>query len=208
MTNVLAAAYPDIFKAGIVDSGVPAGCFSLPGQPEDSWNSQCSQGQLVLTGQQWAQRVYDAYPGYTGARPKMQVWHGTACVFWASRFAADTDVVMAVIRPSILRTSTRRSSSGRPSSGTPARPSLTCPSRISRAGTRTRRTAPTSRRFLPRALATRSRCSSSSTCSSWGSPRVATRMVASLHSNGANEPAYINSMFSGRFVEVAPDTLW
>ncbi|TFK79560.1 carbohydrate esterase family 1 protein [Polyporus arcularius HHB13444] len=78
MTNVLAAAYPDIFKAGIVDSGVPAGCFSLPGQPEDSWNSQCSQGQLVLTGQQWAQRVYDAYPGYTGARPKMQVWHGTA----------------------------------------------------------------------------------------------------------------------------------
>ncbi|KAI0069947.1 acetyl xylan esterase [Panus rudis PR-1116 ss-1] len=78
MTNVLAGAYPDIFKAGIVDSGVPFGCFALPGQPEDSWNSQCSQGQLILTGQQWAQRVFDAYPGYTGARPKMQVWHGTA----------------------------------------------------------------------------------------------------------------------------------
>ena len=80
MTSVLAGAYPDLFKAGIVDSGVPYGCFSLPGQPEDSWNSQCSQGQLVLTGQQWAQRVYDGYPGYTGDRPKMQVWHGTACV--------------------------------------------------------------------------------------------------------------------------------
>lgn len=80
MTNVLAGAYPDIFKGGVVDSGVPFACFSLPGQPEDSWNSQCSQGQLVLTGQQWAQRVFDAFPGYTGARPKMQVWHGTAWV--------------------------------------------------------------------------------------------------------------------------------
>ena len=78
MTNVLAGAYPDLFQAGIVDSGVPDGCFSLPGQPEDSWNSQCSEGELVLTGAQWAQRVYDAYPGYTGAYPRMQVWHGTA----------------------------------------------------------------------------------------------------------------------------------
>ncbi|KAH9940452.1 acetyl xylan esterase [Epithele typhae] len=78
LTNVLAGAYPDLFKAGIVDSGVPDGCFSLPGQPQDSWNSQCAQGQLVLTGAQWAQRVYAAYPGYTGDRPKMQVWHGTA----------------------------------------------------------------------------------------------------------------------------------
>ncbi|RDX42231.1 acetyl xylan esterase [Lentinus brumalis] len=78
MTSVLAGAYPDVFKAGIVDSGVAFGCFAVPGQPGDSWNSQCAQGQLILTGQQWAQRVFDAYPGFTGARPKMQVWHGTA----------------------------------------------------------------------------------------------------------------------------------
>ena len=78
MTSVLAGAYPDVFKAGIVDSGVAFGCFAVPGQPEDSWNSQCAEGQLILTGQQWAQKVYDAYPGYTGDRPKMQVWHGTA----------------------------------------------------------------------------------------------------------------------------------
>ncbi|PIL33998.1 hypothetical protein GSI_03706 [Ganoderma sinense ZZ0214-1] len=77
MTSVLAGAYPDIFKAGIVDSGVADGCFSLPGQPEDSWNSECSEGELILTGAEWADRVYAAYPGYTGARPKMQVWHGT-----------------------------------------------------------------------------------------------------------------------------------
>ncbi|KAI0373431.1 alpha/beta-hydrolase [Pilatotrama ljubarskyi] len=78
MTSVLAGAYPDIFKAGIVDSGVAFGCFAVPGQPEDSWNSQCSTGELILTGQQWAQKVFNAFPGYTGARPKMQVWHGTA----------------------------------------------------------------------------------------------------------------------------------
>ncbi|KAI8992889.1 alpha/beta-hydrolase [Trametes punicea] len=67
MTSVLAGAYPDVFRAGIVDSGVAFG-----------WNAQCAEGQLVLTGEQWAQKVYNAYPGYTGARPKMQVWHGTA----------------------------------------------------------------------------------------------------------------------------------
>lgn len=97
MTSVLAGAYPDIFKAGIVDSGVAFGCFAVPGQPEDSWNSQCSQGQLILTGQQWvssgcelvnviftfvpfyqAQKVKNAFPGFTGTYPKMQVWHGTA----------------------------------------------------------------------------------------------------------------------------------
>ncbi|TFY71894.1 hypothetical protein EVG20_g1108 [Dentipellis fragilis] len=78
MTSVLAGAYPDVFKAGIVDSGVAFGCFALPGQPEDSWNSQCAEGQLILTGAQWAAKVTAAYPGYTGAYPKMQVWHGTA----------------------------------------------------------------------------------------------------------------------------------
>ncbi|KAI0768766.1 putative acetylxylan esterase A [Trametes elegans] len=77
MTSVLAGAYPDVFKAGIVDSGVAFGCFAVPGQPDDSWNSQCSTGQLILTGQQWAQKVYNAFPGFTGDRPKMQVWHGT-----------------------------------------------------------------------------------------------------------------------------------
>lgn len=80
MTSVLAGAYPDIFKAGIVDSGVAFGCFAVAGQPGDSWNSQCAEGQLVLTGAQWAANVQAAYPGYTGAYPKMQVWHGTAYV--------------------------------------------------------------------------------------------------------------------------------
>ncbi|KZT63276.1 carbohydrate esterase family 1 protein [Daedalea quercina L-15889] len=78
MTSVLAGAYPDVFSAGIVDSGVAYGCFALPDEPEDSWNSECAEGELILTGEEWAERVYSAYPDYSGARPKMQVWHGTA----------------------------------------------------------------------------------------------------------------------------------
>ncbi|RDX49054.1 alpha/beta-hydrolase [Lentinus brumalis] len=78
MTNVLAGAYPDVFKAGIVDSGVPFDCFPTTGQAVDTFPSQCAQGQLILTGQQWAQRVFNAFPGFTGQRPKIQIWHGTA----------------------------------------------------------------------------------------------------------------------------------
>lgn len=77
MTSVLAGTYPDIFKAGVVDSGVAFGCFSLPGQPDDSWNSECAEGERIQTGAQWAAMVAAAYPGYTGTYPKMQVWHGT-----------------------------------------------------------------------------------------------------------------------------------
>ena len=58
MTSVLAGAYPDVFKAGIVDSGVAFGCFAVPGQPEDSWNSQCAEGQLILTGAQWVRPFF------------------------------------------------------------------------------------------------------------------------------------------------------
>ncbi|VDB83032.1 unnamed protein product [Peniophora sp. CBMAI 1063] len=78
MTSVLAGAYPDVFAAGVVDSGVAYGCFALPDQPEDSWNSQCSTGELIKTGIEWAQQVKAGFPEYTGEYPKMQVWHGTA----------------------------------------------------------------------------------------------------------------------------------
>lgn len=78
MTNVLMGAYPDIFAAGSLYSGVPYGCFAGP----NAWNSQCSTGQLIKTAQQWGDQVRSGYPGYTGARPKVQFWHGTALVFF------------------------------------------------------------------------------------------------------------------------------
>ncbi|PPQ85087.1 hypothetical protein CVT26_005605 [Gymnopilus dilepis] len=74
MTNVLMGAYPDLFAAGSLYSGVPDGCFAGP----SAWNSQCSTGELILTPQQWGDRVRSYYPGFTGTRPKIQFWHGTA----------------------------------------------------------------------------------------------------------------------------------
>ena len=65
MTSVLAGAYPDVFKAGIVDSGVAFGCFALPGQPEDSWNSQCSTGELIMTGAQWVRALCVLFGKYS-----------------------------------------------------------------------------------------------------------------------------------------------
>ncbi|MER6559251.1 PHB depolymerase family esterase [Streptomyces sp. NPDC001027] len=75
MTNVLLGDYPDVFKAGAAFSGVPFGCFATTNGSE--WNSDCSGGRITKTPQQWGSLVRAAHPGYTGPRPRMQVWHGT-----------------------------------------------------------------------------------------------------------------------------------
>ncbi|MER7274452.1 PHB depolymerase family esterase [Dactylosporangium sp. NPDC000244] len=75
MTNVLLGDYPDVFKAGAAFMGVPFGCFATT--DGSSWNSQCSGGQRIYTPQQWGDMVRAAYPGYSGPRPRMQLWHGT-----------------------------------------------------------------------------------------------------------------------------------
>ncbi|OZV83902.1 esterase [Micromonospora echinospora] len=75
MTNVLLGLYPDVFSAGAAFSGVPFGCFATTDGSE--WNSQCANGQIIRTPQQWGDLVRDAHPGYTGPRPRMQTWHGT-----------------------------------------------------------------------------------------------------------------------------------
>ncbi|GAB2892460.1 extracellular catalytic domain type 1 short-chain-length polyhydroxyalkanoate depolymerase [Streptomyces mayteni] len=73
MTASLLAAYPDVFAGGAVIAGVPHGCangvltaFSCmyPGRPE--------------TAATWGDRVRAAYPGYTGRRPAVSLWHGGA----------------------------------------------------------------------------------------------------------------------------------
>ncbi|KAF5382254.1 hypothetical protein D9757_008952 [Collybiopsis confluens] len=73
MTNVMAGAYPNLFAAASAYSGVPFGCFA----GSSDWNSQCATGELIKTAQQWGDQVRAAYPGYTGSRPKMMLWHGT-----------------------------------------------------------------------------------------------------------------------------------
>ncbi|GLW29160.1 extracellular catalytic domain type 1 short-chain-length polyhydroxyalkanoate depolymerase [Actinoplanes regularis] len=82
MTNVLLGDYPDVFAAGAAFMGVPFGCFAAtagdPTNPANQagWNSTCSAGQLIKTPAAWGDLVRAAYPGYTGRRPRMQVFHG------------------------------------------------------------------------------------------------------------------------------------
>ncbi|KUN88966.1 esterase [Streptomyces bungoensis] len=76
MTNVLLGDYPDVFAAGAAFSGVPFGCFATTDGSE--WNSACAGGTVTHTAKEWGDLVRAAYPGYTGPRPRMQLWHGTA----------------------------------------------------------------------------------------------------------------------------------
>ncbi|RYP09179.1 hypothetical protein DL764_001450 [Monosporascus ibericus] len=76
MANVLAAAYPDLIAAVSAYSGVAAGCFRGAGVAQ--WNNTCSGGRSVATPQAWGDVARAMYPGYDGARPNMQVWHGGA----------------------------------------------------------------------------------------------------------------------------------
>ena len=63
MTEALLAVYPDIFKAGAEFSGVPVGGLWTP---------------VTNTAQQWGNLARACYPAYSGHRPRVQLWHGTA----------------------------------------------------------------------------------------------------------------------------------
>jgi acetylxylan esterase len=76
MTDVMLADYPDVFKAGAAFMGVPYHCFYTG--TVDGWNSACANGQVSMTPQQWGDLARNAYPGYSGPRPRVQLWHGTA----------------------------------------------------------------------------------------------------------------------------------
>jgi poly(3-hydroxybutyrate) depolymerase len=56
---------------------VPFGCFANAADYAPS-TSKCTTGQLDLTPQAWGDKVRTAYPGYSGPRPRVQLWHGTA----------------------------------------------------------------------------------------------------------------------------------
>ncbi|MEV7870869.1 PHB depolymerase family esterase [Streptomyces sp. NPDC088124] len=75
MTNVLLGDYPDVFAAGAAFMGVPFGCFATTDGSE--WNSACANGTVSRTPAAWGDLVRAAHPGYSGPRPRMQLWHGT-----------------------------------------------------------------------------------------------------------------------------------
>jgi len=76
MTNVMAGAYPELFRAGAVFAGTGFGCLvtNTPSFPPDP----CAQGQVIRSATEWGNLLRSGYPGYTGAYPKMQIWHGTS----------------------------------------------------------------------------------------------------------------------------------
>jgi acetylxylan esterase len=74
MTQLLLGAYPDVFRAGAAQAGVPFGCFA----GAEEWHEACARGQVMKSPQEWGELVRQAYPGFAGTRPAVQLWHGTA----------------------------------------------------------------------------------------------------------------------------------
>jgi acetylxylan esterase len=68
-TQLLLALYPDVFKAGSAFAGVAAGC-----KDAFAMNGLCGLG--AQTAQQWGDRARALDPGYTGHRPRVQLFHG------------------------------------------------------------------------------------------------------------------------------------
>jgi poly(hydroxyalkanoate) depolymerase family esterase len=67
MTAVMLATYPDVFAGGAVVAGLPYNCGTV-----------CQYQVQSRTPQQWGDLVRAAYPGYSGPRPRVTIWHGTA----------------------------------------------------------------------------------------------------------------------------------
>jgi len=85
MTEALLGVYPDVFMAGVSIMGVPCGCWGqsdyndVTGSGSTAqWCGSCAGGSVSMTGAQWGALVSSYFPGYTGHRPRLQHWHGTA----------------------------------------------------------------------------------------------------------------------------------
>ncbi|HEY6723298.1 MAG TPA: PHB depolymerase family esterase [Polyangiaceae bacterium] len=86
MTEALLGVYPDVFMAGVSLMGVPCGCWAegyndVVGKPSDGtgqWSGPCSGGDVHKSAEEWGDLVRTYFPGYTGHRPRLQHWHGTA----------------------------------------------------------------------------------------------------------------------------------
>jgi poly(hydroxyalkanoate) depolymerase family esterase len=74
MTAVMLATYPDVFAGGGIMAGLPYKC----GTTEAEAQRPCMNPGKNLTPQQWGDLARGGYPGYTGRKPKVAIWHGDA----------------------------------------------------------------------------------------------------------------------------------
>jgi poly(hydroxyalkanoate) depolymerase family esterase len=72
MTNVMLAAYPEVFAGGAVMAGVPYGCATKLTE-----TFACMQADAGKTPAQWGDLVRQA-SGHQGAWPLISIWQGTA----------------------------------------------------------------------------------------------------------------------------------
>ena len=72
MTSVLLATYPELIRGGGIVAGLPFGCA-----PSLIDAFTCMNPGKNLTPQQWGDKVRQA-SSYTGPRPPVTIWHGTA----------------------------------------------------------------------------------------------------------------------------------
>lgn len=91
MTQALLASYPEVFAAGSVLAGVPAGAW-----PQGSTCSLCSGENpndashvVNKSPEQWGEMVRAAAPSFSGTRPRVQLWHGTQDQFLNYGFLAE-----------------------------------------------------------------------------------------------------------------------
>jgi hypothetical protein len=75
MTQLLLALYPDIFKGGASFAGIPAGCRT-GNETGNGYSSACAGGTITHTAQEWGDIVRKMDPGYSGNRPRVQLFHG------------------------------------------------------------------------------------------------------------------------------------
>lgn len=80
MTEALMGVYPDLFMGGVGISGVPCGCwaeqYSGDTATNGQWSGPCAGGSVTKTAEAWGTLVRSMFPGYSGHRPRLQLWHG------------------------------------------------------------------------------------------------------------------------------------
>ena len=84
-TSVMLATYPDVFNAGAIVAGGPYKCgnegaiaIGIDGSKPPVRGGDCVDGSVDKTPQEWGDLARSGYPGYTGPKPRVSIWHGTA----------------------------------------------------------------------------------------------------------------------------------